>query len=259
MRDPAAAQVRRQTNLQVCICRMGERAAPIDRRKREWLRSAQLCDEATGRGCRSCGARRVAVNVANLDLVGLAEGHGAAQLADRERISPSDGEPVHRPLLVQAAGSSRAGVPARARRQRAGVSVARRHHARQPPGREHAPCPPARNRAAASQGPHHPRRHGRGWVDASVVGRDVPADVGSLVVRPSCDVVTTERGRRRSPPGDEDRDRPLRLLQPRLVPLSAEQERQAVDALAGLLAALLARHDGNGQASSVSGRDVPAA
>ena len=40
---------------------------------------------------------------------------------------------------------------------------------------------------------------------------------------------------------DGERDRPLRLLPPRLVPLSAEQERRAVDALAGLLAGLLER------------------
>ena len=49
---------------------------------------------------------------------------------------------------------------------------------------------------------------------------------------------------RRPRPGDENRDRPLRLLPPRLVPLSADQERQAVDALAGLLAGLLARQNG---------------
>lgn len=46
---------------------------------------------------------------------------------------------------------------------------------------------------------------------------------------------------RRARGGDRDRDRPLRLLPPRLVALSAEQERQAVDALARLLAGLLAR------------------
>lgn len=46
------------------------------------------------------------------------------------------------------------------------------------------------------------------------------------------------------PTGDDDgRDRPLRLLPPRLVPLSADDERRAVDALAGLLARFLERHD----------------
>lgn len=47
-----------------------------------------------------------------------------------------------------------------------------------------------------------------------------------------------------APFGDGDRDRPLRLLPPVLVPLGAEEERRAVDALAGLLAGLLARQGG---------------
>lgn len=42
----------------------------------------------------------------------------------------------------------------------------------------------------------------------------------------------------------DGRDAPLRLLPPVLVPLGAEQARQAVDALAGLLAGLLARQGG---------------
>jgi hypothetical protein len=49
--------------------------------------------------------------------------------------------------------------------------------------------------------------------------------------------------RRPSAGDDGERDRPLRLLPPRLVPLSAEQERRAVDALAGLLAGFLLRQD----------------
>jgi hypothetical protein len=61
--------------------------------------------------------------------------------------------------------------------------------------------------------------------------------------------------------GKDDRDRPLRLLPPRLVPLSTEQERQAVDALAGLLAGLLARQEaatgGRGDASPAGAVDVP--
>jgi hypothetical protein len=40
--------------------------------------------------------------------------------------------------------------------------------------------------------------------------------------------------------------RPLRLLTTQHVPLSAEQEQRAVDALAGLFAALIARHGGVG-------------
>ena len=48
---------------------------------------------------------------------------------------------------------------------------------------------------------------------------------------------------RRPPGGDDGRDRPLRLMPPRLVPLSAEQERRAVDALAGLLAGFLERQE----------------
>jgi hypothetical protein len=46
---------------------------------------------------------------------------------------------------------------------------------------------------------------------------------------------------RRLPSDDASGDRPLRLLRPRLVPLGAEQERQAVDVLAGMLAGLLGR------------------
>jgi hypothetical protein len=42
---------------------------------------------------------------------------------------------------------------------------------------------------------------------------------------------------------DSERDRPLRLLPPVLVPLSPEQERRAVDALAGLLAGFLERQE----------------
>ncbi len=44
-------------------------------------------------------------------------------------------------------------------------------------------------------------------------------------------------------PRDDDRDPPLRLLPARLVPRSGEQEHQAVDALAGLLAGFLAPRD----------------
>lgn len=49
-----------------------------------------------------------------------------------------------------------------------------------------------------------------------------------------------------------DRERPLQLLPPRLVPLSAEQERQAVDALSGLLATLLARRRPSSRAVDVA-------
>lgn len=47
--------------------------------------------------------------------------------------------------------------------------------------------------------------------------------------------------RRRPDAGGDGRHAPLRLLPPVLVLLSAEQERQAVDALAGLLTGLLER------------------
>jgi hypothetical protein len=60
--------------------------------------------------------------------------------------------------------------------------------------------------------------------------------------------------RRLPPPNGDGRDRPLRLRPAVLVPLSAEQERQAVDSLAGMLAGLLGRqiasrrHSGEGTA-----------
>jgi hypothetical protein len=63
------------------------------------------------------------------------------------------------------------------------------------------------------------------------------------------------------PPGesggqDDGRDRPLRLLPPRLVPLSAEQERRAVDALAGLLLGFLERREAVGGPTGEAGPDV---
>ncbi len=47
---------------------------------------------------------------------------------------------------------------------------------------------------------------------------------------------------RRARPQAGATDRPLGLLAARHVPLSADQEQAAVDALAGLLAALIGRH-----------------
>ena len=52
-----------------------------------------------------------------------------------------------------------------------------------------------------------------------------------------------------------EEQRPFRLLPPRLVPLSAEQERRAVDALAGLLAGFLERQEA---ASGPTERSDPA-
>lgn len=46
---------------------------------------------------------------------------------------------------------------------------------------------------------------------------------------------------RRQDAGRGGRDVPLRLLPPVLLPLDADQERQAVDTLAGMLAGLLGR------------------
>lgn len=57
---------------------------------------------------------------------------------------------------------------------------------------------------------------------------------------------------------DDGRDRPLRLLPPRLVPLSAEQERRAVDALAGLLAGFLERQEAAyGPTDEAAGDAIP--
>ena len=64
--------------------------------------------------------------------------------------------------------------------------------------------------------------------------------------------------RNRAAAGDAG-DRQLRLLPPRLVPLSAEQERQAVDALAVLLAGLLARQEGAEGHSGKPGRGAATA
>lgn len=77
--------------------------------------------------------------------------------------------------------------------------------------------------------------------------------------------MTTERGPRPSSvgargSGGDDRCRPLRLLPPRLVPLNADQERQAVEALAGLLAGLLARQAASwGDAGAAGHPDDPEA
>lgn len=59
----------------------------------------------------------------------------------------------------------------------------------------------------------------------------------------------------------DDPDRPLGLLPARLVPLSGEQERQAVDSLAGLLAGFLSRrealYDPTTDAGQASAADRP--
>lgn len=61
---------------------------------------------------------------------------------------------------------------------------------------------------------------------------------------------------RRPREGDDGQDRPFRLLPPRLVPLSAEQERRAVDALAGLLAGFLERQGAALRADGETDADV---
>jgi hypothetical protein len=65
--------------------------------------------------------------------------------------------------------------------------------------------------------------------------------------------VSVSDGRRRQ---DDGRDRPLGLLPPRLVPLDAEQERRAVDALANLLAPLLAAHAAESGDDGAAGHDA---